>query len=362
MKVDLRTPPSHPVTEVVAFAQQCEEAGFHACGFNDSQLYFRDAFVVAAQVLANTERLVVHPALTCPGPRHTSVIASAAKTVQEFGPTRYELWLGRGDAAVSTIGHAALTLSATRQAISEIKRTMAGEWGVWGDPHVHLHHSDGPPIPVFLAGRGPKVIGIAGELCDGVMLGVPPNAESVAQARGWLADGAAKAGRDPAAIEVVLEVRTMIRDSRRLAHRTHAPKLLPNLVRDDSQEWLAKRGIDYNLTPIKARLRDGWEKMQQLAPAASHPYDWSAAEDIADAAIPEELQAAAGDTMAVLGDPDYVAARYLEFQAMGIDRIYLYANLSFQWPEDERRAFVEVIGPALARGETAAARQPALGR
>ena len=356
MKVDLRTPPSHPVTEVVAFAQQCEEAGFHACGFNDSQLYFRDAFVVAAQVLANTERLVVHPALTCPGPRHTSVIASAAKTVQEFGPTRYELWLGRGDAAVSTIGHAALTLSATRQAISEIKRTMAGEWGVWGDPHVHLHHSDGPPIPVFLAGRGPKVIGIAGELCDGVMLGVPPNAESVAQARGWLADGAAKAGRDPAAIEVVLEVRTMIRDSRRLAHRTHAPKLLPNLVRDDSQEWLAKRGIDYNLTPIKARLRDGWEKMQQLAPAASHPYDWSAAEDIADAAIPEELQGAAGDTMAVLGDPDYVAAKYLEFQAMGIDRIYLYANLSFQWPEDERRAFAEVIGPMLARAETTVAR------
>ena len=204
MKVDLRTPPSHPVAEVVAFAQRCEEAGFHACGFNDSQLYFRDAFVVASHVLANTERLVVHPALTCPGPRHASVIASAAKTVQEFGPGRYELWLGRGDAAVSTTGQRAVTLSATRQAVGEIMRTMAGEWGVWGDSHVHLHHSDGPPIPVFLGGRAPKVIGIAGELCDGVMLGVPPNAESIAEARGWLADGAAKAGRDPGAIETVL--------------------------------------------------------------------------------------------------------------------------------------------------------------
>ena len=355
MKVDLRTPPSHPVAEMVAFAQRCEEAGFHACGFNDSQLYFRDNYVVAAQVLAHTERLVVHPALTCPGPRHTSVIASAAKTVQEFGPGRYELWLGRGDAAASTIGHAALTLTETRQAISEIKRTMAGEWGVWGDPHVHLHHSDGPPIPIFLAGRGPKVIGIAGELCDGVLLAVPPNADAITQAKGWLADGAAKAGRDPGEIEVVLEVRTMIRDTRRLAHRTHAPKLLPNLVRDDSQDWLSKRGIDYDLASIKPRLQEGWEKMQRLAPSASHPYDWATAEDIADAAIPEELQAAAGDTMAVLGDPDYVAARYLELEALGVDRIYLYANLSFQWPEDERRAFAEVIGPALARGKKAAA-------
>ena len=355
MKVDLRTPPSHPVAEMVAFAQRCEEAGFHGCGFNDSQLYFRDNYVVSAQVLANTEHLVVHPALTCPGPRHTSVIASAAKTVQEFGPGRYELWLGRGDASASTIGHAALTLSETRQAINEIKRTMAGEWGVWGDPHVHLHHSDGPLVPVFLAGRGPKVIGIAGELCDGVLLAVEPNAESIAEAKGWLADGAAKAGRNLADVEVVLEVQTMIRETRRLAHRTHAPKLLPNLVRDDSQAWLVKRGIDYDLAPIKARLREGWEQMQRLAPSATHPYDWSAAEDIADAAIPEELQAVAGDTMAVLGDPDYVAARYLEFQALGIGRIYMYANLSFRWPEDERRAFQEVIGPALARGASAEA-------
>ncbi len=96
-------------------------------------------------------------------------------------------------------------------------------------------------------------------------------------------------------------------------------------------------------------------KMQQLAPSWSHPYDWASAEDIADAAIPGELQAVAGDTMAILGDPDYVAQKYLEFKALSIDRVYMYANLSFQWPEDERRAFAEVIGPALARAETQAA-------
>ena len=351
MKVDLRTPPSHPVSDVVEFARRCEEAGFHACGFNDSQLYFRDTYVVASHVLANTERLVIHPALTCPGPRHTSVIASAAKTVQEFGPGRFELWLGRGDAAASTIGHEALTLRETRQAISEIKRTMAGEWGIWGDSHVHLHHSDGPDIPVFLAGRGPKVIGIAGELCDGVLLAVPPNRQSIAQARGWLADGAARTGRDVSEIEVVLEVRTMVRETRRLAHRTHAPRLLPILARPDGQEWLTKRGIDYSLAPIMESIEEGWAAMQRLSPSPSHPYDWEAAEEIADAAIPPELQAAAGDTMAILGDPDYVAQRYIELAEMGIQRIYLYANLSFQWPEDERRAFGEVIGPALTRAQ-----------
>jgi 5,10-methylenetetrahydromethanopterin reductase len=355
MKVDLRTPPSHPVSDMVDFAKKCEEAGFYACGFNDSQLYFRDTYVVSSHVLANTERLVVHPAVTCPGPRHTSVIASVAKTVQEFGPGRFELWLGRGGAAASTIGRDALRLGETRQAISEIKRAMAGEWGIWGDPHVHLHHSDAPPVPVFLAARGPRVTGIAGEMCDGVLLSAPPRAESIAQSKQWLAAGAAKAGRDVSDIEVVLEVRTMIRRTKRLAHRTHAPTLLPLLVRPDAREWLAGRGIDYDLTPIKARLQEAWENMQQLTPSWSHPYDWAAAEDIAGTAIPEELQAAAGDTMAVLGDPDDVAQKYLELEALGIDRVYMYAHLSFQWPEDERRAFAEVIGPALARAATAEA-------
>lgn len=56
--------------------------------------------------------------------------------------------------------------------------------------------------------------------------------------------------------------------------------------------------------------------------------------------------------MAILGDPDDVAQKSLELKALGIDRVYLYANLSFPWPEDERRAFAEGIGPALARAAT----------
>ena len=96
MQVDLRIPSSKPVAEIVSFAQRCEDAGFSGLGFVDSHTFLRDVYVVMAQVLQNTERIRVRPAVTCPGPRHTSVIASVAKTVQELGPGRFELWLGRG--------------------------------------------------------------------------------------------------------------------------------------------------------------------------------------------------------------------------------------------------------------------------
>lgn len=87
MQVDLRIPSNKPVAEIVSFAQRCEDAGFSGLGFVDSHTFLRDVYVVMAQVLQNTERIRVRPAVTCPGPRHTSVIASVAKTVQEhWGP------------------------------------------------------------------------------------------------------------------------------------------------------------------------------------------------------------------------------------------------------------------------------------
>ena len=126
MKVDLRTPPAHPVAEMVTFAQRCEEAGFSGVGVNDAQMFYRDTYIVMAQILQNTQRLRVHPALTCPGPRHTSVVAASAKTVQEFGPDRFELWLGRGGAAPMMVGLPRLRVRQMREAIVKIKAFMAG--------------------------------------------------------------------------------------------------------------------------------------------------------------------------------------------------------------------------------------------
>ena len=84
MQIDLRIASSKPVSEIVDFARRCEEAGFSGLGFVDSHTFLRDVYVVMAQVLQHTERIRVRPAVTCPGPRHTSVIASVAKTVQEL--------------------------------------------------------------------------------------------------------------------------------------------------------------------------------------------------------------------------------------------------------------------------------------
>jgi len=352
VKVDLRTPPSQPVPEVVRFAQRCEEAGFWGCGFNDAQMYFRDTYVVMSQVLQNTERLHVHPALTCPGPRHTSVIASSAKTVQEFGPERFQLWLGRGNAALRMVGIPQLKVGEMRDSILKIRGFMAGDWGVYEptqgiSDRVQMHHGGGPSVPIYLAARGPKVTRLAGELCEGVLIVCPLTAEGISRSRRWLAEGAAWADRDVSAVHEVLEVHCLVRDTRKLAVRAWSPNLIPILARPDTEDWLHQRGIDYEIAPIKPMIQDAYAKLAGMYPDPGHIEDWEAGEKLAEV-IPYELQEAMGDSMAVLGDPDQVARRFIELSGMGVGHIYMYPVETFRFPEPERRAFQEVIGPALS--------------
>jgi alkanesulfonate monooxygenase SsuD/methylene tetrahydromethanopterin reductase-like flavin-dependent oxidoreductase (luciferase family) len=357
VKVDLRTPPSQPVAKIVAFAQECEEAGFSGCGFNDAQMYFRDTYVVMSHVLANTKRLRVHPALTCPGPRHTSLVASSAKTVQEFGPDRFELWLGRGNAALRMVGIPQLTIKEMRDSITKIKRFMAGEVGVYTPTQTHskqvrLHHGGGTAVPVYVSAAGPIMMRMAGELGDGVLLSCPLTVEGLASARKLVAEGAARVGKDPSAVHEVVQMRCLIRETRKEAVRAWSPILLRQLARDDAEAWLQERGIDYNLRPLKAELNEAAERLEQLYPDASHYEDPDAAERIASV-IPEDLQEAAGDTMAVLGDPEQVAKRMLQLEGLGIEHVYLYPIQTFQLPEPELKAFREVIGPALKKSAAA---------
>ena len=351
MQIDLRTPPSQPVAKMVEFAQECERAGFSGCGFNEAQLYLRDTYVVMASVLTATESLRVHPAIACPGPRHASVIASAAKTVQEFGPDRFELWLGRGDTAPKSVGLPQLTVRQMRDAIVEIKGLTAGYPDVhgsdWGEPdHVRLHHGGGAVLPVYLAAHGPAMMRMAGELADGVLLTVPLTKEGIIQGRAWVAEGAALAGRDSSEVHEVIRMQCVIRDTKKEAVRAWSPNLLPILAGPDGTEWLRQRGIQYDVAPLEQEIQEAMLQLRRLYPHPRYVQDWATAEKIAEV-VPYDLQEIMGDAIAVLGDPDQVTHRILELKSWGVEHIFLSPCELFRLPEPELRAFREVIGPAL---------------
>ena len=364
MEVDLRIPASMPVSEIVKFCRRCEEAGFSRCGFVDSQTFLRDVYVVMSHVLQKTERLKVRPAVTCPGPRHTSVIASAAKTVQEFGPGRLELWLGRGGSSAFLIGMPALSLGEMRDAVIKIKAFMAGEWDVYEPAvswqkygsesvpsrradRVRLFHGGGEPVPVYMTASGPLNARLAGELCDGVLINpASVDAGPIAELRGWVAEGAERVGRDPSMIHEVLQMEGLVRESHEEAVRAWSPRMVTPLAKPSGQKWLDDLGIEYDLSPLKAKLQEASEELITFYPDNNHMQDWDRAEKVAEA-VPFELQEVLASKVAVVGEPDYVAGRMKELESLGIDHIFLYTAETFSLPENELRAFEEVIGPAL---------------
>ena len=127
LRIDLRVPACAPATEVAAFVRRAEEAGFAGVGILDSQMLQRDVFVSMALATQATSRIRVASAVTNPITRHVTVVASAAQTVAELAPGRVEIWIGRGDSSVLTIGAAPASVRQMREAILTLKSLLAGE-------------------------------------------------------------------------------------------------------------------------------------------------------------------------------------------------------------------------------------------
>lgn len=187
---------------------------------------------------------------------------------------------------------------------------------------------------------------LAGELCDGVLLTCQLNADGLAQSRKWLAEGASRTGRNVSEIHEVLQVHCLVRDTRQQAIRAWSPNAIRLLVRPDAEDWLQQQGIQYDIEPLKPKIKQAYATLQTMYPDPHHIQDWEEGERLAEV-IPVELQEAMGDKMAVLGDPYQVANRIKELQKLDVNHVYMYPMETFRLPEPERRAFQEVIGPSL---------------
>lgn len=86
---------------------------------------------------------------------------------------------------------------------------------------IKLAISPPPRTPVYLGALGPEMLRLAGELADGACLNWC-NPEQIAWSRERMAEGAARAGRDPAEVKAVEYIRMCVDDDAALARRAYA--------------------------------------------------------------------------------------------------------------------------------------------
>jgi alkanesulfonate monooxygenase SsuD/methylene tetrahydromethanopterin reductase-like flavin-dependent oxidoreductase (luciferase family) len=160
------------IDDIVLRARTAETSGFDGVAFIDhletpmaADAPIWEAMTIATWVAARTERLRIGHLVLCDAFRHPAVLAKQAVTLAEASGGRFELGLGSGSMPdeLSRFGLGAPTagqrLSALEQTVTAVKRYWAG-----GDDTQLPTPSN--PIPLLLAGRGPRMLGLVARHAD----------------------------------------------------------------------------------------------------------------------------------------------------------------------------------------------------
>jgi len=164
-----------PVRQAVEYAQRAEAAGFESCWLHEAY-WNRDALTYLAAMAVSTQKLGLGTGCINPYTRHPVLVASSLATLDELSIGRMMLGFGTGfPARLDEQGiphpHPA---SAMRESIMLIRRLWQGEKVThtgrsFALRNVALTVRPAHPIPVYLAGWGPRMLRVAGEVCEGYL-------------------------------------------------------------------------------------------------------------------------------------------------------------------------------------------------
>ncbi len=328
VKVDLRVPVGLPIPQTAEFIRRCEDAGFHGVGVHDHPHSGRDVYVTLTQAASGTTRLVLYSATSNPVSRHPLELATLAHSLEEVAPGRVHLTLAPGFLAVRSIGASRAGIAGLREAVVTIRRLLAGEAVTFGGTQTRLRITSTPPTPVYVLAAGPRMVELAGEVADGVLLMAGLHRDAIGAARRHLETGARRAGRDLRAFPVIFVVTIALGEDAAAACRW-------------PRRWFAP-GHSWLTYPSRANLY--WLRRAGV-PVPDDPIPEE---------IPDDLAAQICDAFGLFGPPEHCADRLLRAQAeAGVDHVFLFPahtrEGAYDMPEREVAAFERVIGPRLAR-------------
>ncbi|MGX1101064.1 LLM class flavin-dependent oxidoreductase [Amorphus sp. MBR-141] len=268
-----------------------------------SHLFQREPIARAAAILSSRPSLSVALMAMSPYTVHPVYAAMAAATLDEMFPGRVTLCLGVGaprDLQAAGV-EAPKPLSTLREAIAVTRALFGGETVDHDGATFSVHGrrlSSGPcSVPIALAASGPKMLELAGEAADAVLISAAASVPFIRECLALVAAGEAKSGRSVRKIG-----------------------LLYSAVADDEAEAHArlKRTLAFILRgPHHARnIALGGSTLDQEALAGAFAQeDWATVERI----LSDETVA----RHAASGRPEQVRQRMQEYLSAGLDRLVL---------------------------------------
>ena len=228
-----------PASRVVELTAAAERLGFsHAWTF-DSHILWQEPYVIYAQMLAATERIMVGPFVTNPATRDPTVTASLFATLNDMFGNRTVCGIGRGDSSRRVLGNPPTTLQQTEDAIHVIKELAEGRSIDTPGGPVSIPWVNDGQLDVWMAAYGPKALSLVGRRADGFILQL---ADPVIL--GWTLDhvrrAAEDAGRNPDDLAVCVAAPAYVGDD--LAHQRDQCRWFGGMVGNHVADLVGRYG------------------------------------------------------------------------------------------------------------------------
>lgn len=155
---------------ILAEIELGEKLGYDAVWLGDSQMIWREMYVLLGAAAQVTSRVWLGTGVTNPLTRLPVVTASAITTLQELSGGRAVLGVGVGDSSVRTLGMKPATLATLKQFVSDLRELCSGRPLVTSNGEVRPNFGEPQKCPaIIVAGNGSKSLRLAGRIGDGVI-------------------------------------------------------------------------------------------------------------------------------------------------------------------------------------------------
>jgi probable F420-dependent oxidoreductase len=282
-------------------AARAEELGYESLWIADTGAG-PDAFVVGAVAAGATARVRIGTAVIPIYTRAPAVLAAGAGSLAQLAPGRVVLGLGvSSPTIVEAWGGVPFRrpLARMRETVAVLRQMLAGERTTFEGRTVRtrgfrLVSQPPSPVPIHVAALMPPMLELAGEIADGVILNFFP-VDALPRILAHVRAGAERAGRDPAAIEIVSRFQVVVTDDVAAGRSALRMMMGPYFATSVYNRFVAWCGFPEEAAAIDA----GWRAKDRARNLA---------------AVTDDMI----DRLAVIGPPDHCRARLVEFTAAGV--------------------------------------------
>jgi len=327
--------PIESLQRMLTLIKLSEEVGFSCAYVGDSQMIWREPYVLLGAAAVETKHITLATGVTNPVTRDLGVLAAAWASLHEMVGDRLLLGIGSGDSSVETLGKKPSTLANLERSIGILRDLIGGKTidSPDTDSSVRLTYATpGTRIPVYPAVSSPKIHRLAGKVGDGaiVLVGVDP--QFLAASRRELEAGAAEAGTTlkDKGFRVVCWTPCSILDdghAARSAVKAHVSRILKRKLPFE---------LDAAATEIVNKIRQQYEYYEHMVVGTAH-----------GETVPDEMV----ERFAIAGTPNEARDQIERLAASGlVDEIAIIPHT--QDPTDRDR-IIKLVGemiPASSRG------------